>query len=280
VVRPLICALLLFRLFPASAQPVLQVDVHPATEHTLRALDPIELNIALSLPSTETPAGNAPQTVARQLAIQSLKVTPEGTIGLEYGETDCRFQQRGLRAGHSLDIPCILYPRNQDIRAKLRPSLGAIFARSLILQVEVNYMEEDENYDLAVSKRVSVLPPLVAVFYGGMTGALLLALFRGLAPFHRAMPVRANEFAFSREAFIKGLYLNAEVAVRFVLVTFAWLILGGVCAIMIIILTKASTGDLSPIKIEINDFVGGVLVGILSFPVVTWLQKRLLDVDA
>ena len=63
---------------------------------------------------------------------------------------------------------------------------------------------------------------------------------------------------------------------RALMVTVAWLVLGGVCVIMIIILTKASSGSLSPVQIEIKDFVGGVLVGLLSFPVVDWLEKRLV----
>lgn len=278
MVRLLLCALFALCIFPVDAQHPLQVEVQQSSDQPPRALDPVELTVVLSLPSGEAPVGGDPQVVVSQLAVQSLEVVPEGTIAGEYVRTDCGFQQQGLRVGQSVTIPCILYPRDQEIRGKLQPSLGAIFARSLILQVQATYMHNDAKYDVSVAKKIAVLPPLVAVFYGGMTGALLLALFRGLAPFHRAMPVRSDEFSFSRDAFFKGMCLNAEVVLRFVLVTFAWLILGGVCAIMIIILTKASTAELSPIKIEINDFVGGVLVGILSFPVVTWLQKRLLTV--
>jgi hypothetical protein len=258
-------------------------------------LDPIEFTLMVSLPlGTEYSAPKQPAKPAsssgdggaatlpadNSMYIKSVKVAPAGVLKSDYEEqAKCSFKEQGIREGQSIAVPCILYPKNGDIANRLVPGLGAIFSRTMVLEAEVKYIQHDENYDASIATRIAIVPPLVAVFYGGMVGALMLALFRGLAPFHGALPTHVNSTPLSRRKLLEGLYRKASLVLRFVLVTFAWLVLGGVSAIMIIIVTKASTGELSPIKIEINDFIGGVLVGLLSFPVVTWLQKRLTSFD-
>jgi hypothetical protein len=214
------------------------------------------------------------------MAIIKVMVKPVGVLSRDYRENaTCIFAEQGIRAGQTIAVPCILYPKDDSIRKRLTPGLEAIFARTIILQAQVGYKAQDGDDSASITTRIPVVPPLVAVFYGGMVGALMLALFRGLAPFLKVLPTFTRRTPFSWRELLERAYQTTGLALSFVLVTTAWLVLGGICAMMIIILTKASTGDLSPIKVEINDFIGGVLVGLLSFPVVKWLQKRLAFAD-
>lgn len=267
---------------PAAAQETPDVSIRLAGSEPARALDPVEFIVTLSLPMAPPPADgegdpDAVQPSRPRLALMSLDVRPAGLLATDYQEhAQCVFQQQGLSAGQQLEVPCFLYPTSNRISDKLLPSLGALFAKSLILEAELQTMQNNERHDSNAVSRLTLLPPLVAVFYGGMVGALMLAVFRALAPFRHGLSRNPPRLPRSGTELVRICLSRLVLLGRALLVTGAWLVLGGVSAIMIIILTKASTGDLSPIQVEINDFVGGVLVGLLSFPVVTWLEQRLL----
>lgn len=280
---------------PTYAQQPLSIEIQQAPGAQARALDPIEFTLIISLPSRagdiepEPPAkpvsdsadGSAAlKPAGYRMFIASVQANAGGALKVDYADkAECSFQEQGMHDGQSIAVPCILYPKDDKIASRLVPGLSAIFARTAILHAEVNYRQSDKTYTASFATRIAIIPPIVAVFYGGMVGALLLALFRALAPFHGALLTMAGRAQFSRRELLQSLYQKASLVFRVLLITFAWVVLGGVCAIMIIILTKASTGELSPIKVEINDFIGGVLVGLLSFPVVSWLQKRLMSFD-
>ena len=280
---------------PAHARQPLSIEIQQAPGAQARALDPIEFTLIISLPiQTEDPDPKPPAKLGGDSAdgsaalkpaeyrmfIASVHANAVGALRVDYADkAECSFQEQGMRDGQSIAVPCILYPKVDKIANRLVPGLSAIFARTAILHAEVNYRQSDKPYTASIATRIAIIPPIVAVFYGGMVGALLLALFRALAPFHGALLTTVGRTQLSRHELLQSLYQKASLVFRVVLITFAWVVLGGVCAIMIIILTKASTGELSPIKIEINDFIGGVLVGLLSFPVVSWLQKRLMSFD-
>lgn len=274
VVLALAC--LLPAVAPCQDRP--EIDIRLVDGQTARALDPLEFTVAVTLPAAAVEPGAPAADDARpRLSLVSVEVKPGGLLAPEYEDAArCIFQTRGLYTGQRVEAPCFLYPRENAIRKKLLPGLGPVFARSLLLEAKVKTIQDDNPYDWNTVARVRVLPPLVAVFYGGIAGALMLAVFRGLAPFRHGVPRRPLVMPGSWREFWHGLVPRAFAVARVLALSFAWGVLGGISAIMIIILTKASTGELSPIQVEINDFVGGVLVGLLSFPVVNWLEKRLL----
>lgn len=267
----------------------LEVTVQAGAEEPARALDPIEITVMIatpvdptrSLPPREVGVAEIePGGTDNVVSILEVWITAAGTLVGDYNDRGtCLFQQQGMRSGQALPVHCILHPKDESIRGKLLPSLSAVFARSIIVQAHVRYMQDDLDHETSAVKRLAVVPPLMSVFFGGMTGAFMLALFRGLVPFHRSSLAVRRGGTVARSALLGALYDYGFGLARFIAITFAWLVLGGVCAIMIIILSQVSTGELSPIKIEVKDFAGGVLVGLLSFPVVTWLEKRLATFD-
>jgi len=96
----------------------------------------------------------------------------------------------------------------------------------------------------------------MSVFYGGLSGAAMFCLFRALS--------RIIESQVTLALMLIG-------AVRIVARTLQ----GGLVAIMVILLSKVSTGAQAPITISIADFQGGVIAGLLSQPLVRWLKERL-----
>lgn len=261
----------------AISQDDIKIDIVANEGVATRALDPIEFSVSLSLPEAgHDVAPSAAPTIFR-LSVNELNVRPVGLLADEYSDrAECQFRQQGLRLGSTLSFPCLLYPKDDGIKTKLVPAPSALFARYVLLEAKVDFTQLDEKFDQVAVTRLPVLPPLVSVFYGGMAGAFLLALFRGLAPFRHGWSRDPPKLPASWRDFLAQAATRALYMFRAMMVTTAWLVLGGVSAIMIIILTKASTGDVSPIQIDVQDFVGGVLVGLLSFPVVDWLEKKLV----
>jgi hypothetical protein len=270
-----------------NAQDSPSVNIRISDSESFRALDPIEFTVAIEMPAPQgkvdenwKPDNSAIDGGAQkipQMAINKLSVKPLGTLTKDYkAKADCQFQQQGLRVNQSLEIPCVLYPIGEGIDDKLLPSRAALFARSMILQSQVTYMQNDEPYERNYTSRIAILPPLVTVFYGGMTGALLLALFRGLAPYRHGLSRAPPKIPKTWRELNKLIVSKVLIVARGLVATVAWLVLGGVSAIMLIILTKTSLGEVSPIRVDVKDFTGGVLIGLLSFPVVSWLEKRLL----
>jgi len=51
-------------------------------------------------------------------------------------------------------------------------------------------------------------------------------------------------------------------------------LLGGLCAIILILVAGISEGGQPPIAISIEDFWGGVIVGLFSLPIATWIVDK------
>jgi len=117
--------------------------------------------------------------------------------------------------------------------------------------------------------------PLAAIFLGGLTGALLLALFtvvkeRADAP---VVPlVVKNWVSFVDAARLFGGWLMSLLPQiwRMLLQT----VMGGICAVILILLAQSTEGLSPPISIKIQDFWGGVVIGLFSIPLSRWIWTQ------
>ncbi len=117
--------------------------------------------------------------------------------------------------------------------------------------------------------------PLGAIFLGGLTGALLLALFTAVRMGLGMPAVRLEVGGWDS---LKGVAQRFEV---WVLNLFpqAWkmlleTVLGGICAIILILLAQSTEGLNPPISIKIQDFWGGVVTGLFSIPLSRWIWAQ------
>ncbi len=117
--------------------------------------------------------------------------------------------------------------------------------------------------------------PLGAIFLGGLTGALLLALFTAVRagigkPYLRVEVKETSELKeIARKFGIWILNLFPQTW-KMLLET----VMGGICAIILILLAQGTEGLNPPISIKIQDFWGGVVTGLFSIPLSQWIWAQ------
>lgn len=95
-----------------------------------------------------------------------------------------------------------------------------------------------------------------SVFIGGVAGAMLLALF----------------------VLAERLLKNPEVRrhwVQSILVALVMGLRGGAIAVIALLLGKTTQGVGSPVSLSVSDFTGGVLMGLFSYPLASWISSAL-----
>lgn len=135
----------------------------------------------------------------------------------------------------------------------------------------VTYLDELE---------VEFRAPLFGVFLGGITGAFLLALFstvreRAAAPIEPVDPMSLQTISAVSRRFASWLLNLFPRLWRLAMQT----VVGGICALLLILLAQATDGLNPPISIRIQDFWGGIVVGLFSIPISKWIWDRLQNVD-
>ncbi len=100
-------------------------------------------------------------------------------------------------------------------------------------------------------------PPLSAVLRGGVLGALLLALF---VPAYRAMNLRSGN-----RISIKGLFLQSLI----------FFLAGSVVSITAILVLHRIGNLKLPITVAVNDYLGGVVIGLFSYSIGNTLYRQL-----
>lgn len=126
---------------------------------------------------------------------------------------------------------------------------------------------------------IAFVAPRLAIFYGGLAGAFLLALFSLIRAQvgQESSPSRwVRDFAASPPNMPRispGALISVPVAAiwRVALLT----MLGGICALILILLVQTTEGSAPPISIRVQDFWGGVVIGLFSLPLSRWLAEQL-----
>ena len=117
--------------------------------------------------------------------------------------------------------------------------------------------------------------PLAAIFMGGLAGALLLALFtavkeRASAPVVPLVVDDWDSFVGAARQFAGWLLSLLPRIWKLILQT----VMGGICAIILILLAQSTEGLNPPISIKIQDFWGGIVVGLFSIPMSRWIWTQ------
>lgn len=136
-----------------------------------------------------------------------------------------------------------------------------------LLPREVRYYET-VDIDFASSKLVIII--------GGFAGALLLSFFMALST-----PVRVRRL----EGDITWRSLVCDILKSMPRITHNMYylfrrtarqaLLGGACALVLIVTAQSTDGFAPPISIRIQDFWGGLVIGLLSVPLAKWLRTKL-----
>jgi hypothetical protein len=114
------------------------------------------------------------------------------------------------------------------------------------------------------STEISLEPPLSAVLRGGVMGALLLALF---VPAYRALHSRRSE----GEA-------NKITIANSVAQFFIYSISGSVVAVTTILFIHRMGSANLPISISVNDYLGGIIIGLFSYVFGDTLYKKFFGI--
>lgn len=95
-----------------------------------------------------------------------------------------------------------------------------------------------------------------SIFVGGVFGAMLLALF--------VLAERLLKNPDVRENWVRNVFVTLLMGLR-----------GGLLAVIALLLGKTTQGIGSPVMLTVVDFSGGVLIGLFSYPLASWISSTL-----
>ncbi len=122
--------------------------------------------------------------------------------------------------------------------------------------VTYNVPPEPDSQTIQIAK-ITLEPPLSSLIWGGVVGAVLLALFMGVYDYSRRES--------SRKAW-ESLRKAAMISVA-----------GATSASIALLLLQRLKGLELPINLTITDFYGGVVIGLFSYKIGDWLHKELAE---
>lgn len=148
--------------------------------------------------------------------------------------------------------------------------------QKVLLTIGASKVGKDDDKTYLEEIPISFSAPLGVIFLGGLAGALLLAMFSGVK---EGLESKAPKLQ------VNGLATIAEVAKRLAewvlnLLPRVWkailqTIMGGICAVILILLARGTEGLSPPVSIKIQDFWGGVIVGLFSIPLSQWIWTHI-----
>lgn len=202
------------------------------------------------------------------LTVQSLKLQAVGLLSRIYTQ------------------PCDETFSEQTIQPQQRVN-GTCSLVSMGIPKEIFLYRQDRYQVLAkvkVASRTDPLPmtltirlamPESSVIYGALIGAMLLVIFSTSFSYLQTLPEAPKDFSDLKNQ--AATYL-ARLPIRFLLSAVEMLlraIQGGVVAIILIVFSRTTTEISAPIAVRVDDFWGGLLVGIFSVPLARWLATKL-----
>lgn len=155
-----------------------------------------------------------------------------------------------------------------DANTLIVPGEGEVEAE-IVLQVGTETATYYER------KTLPFTSPNSAVITGGFCGALLWALFLALSrPMGRRRELSLASWREVWNAFNSGL---PHHLINLILATWDVLrasLLGSFVAMVLIIAAQSTEGFEPPISVHIQDFWGGLMIGILSVPLAKWIREK------
>jgi len=177
---------------------------------------------------------------------------------LEKFRTDLHTVSRGNEKIYRLHIP--VYHKTL-LAALLDPVTLFFVPGTYILRSEAVFTESGGkgSQSIYAQQDLSLEAPLSALLRGGVLGALLLALF---VPAYRAL--KSLHSGERMSATIGGLFFQGLL----------FLLSGSVVSITAILLLQRIGNLELPITLDVNDYLGGVVIGLFSYPVGNALYDR------
>lgn len=207
------------------------------------------------------------------IALARISIEPIGRLANYYktyeSREDPKLDQEGLTVSSGETKP---------FRMILTPTDDALWQ---------SYVHTTQDYEILVVLRwtnntietirypVHMSSSPMAVVVGGIVGALLLAMFTHIYEFVNRPRIFAadssNPWRAARDRIVPTLFRFWKALTG----TVASTLMGGILAILIIALTRATSSVALPIAIKVDDFLGGLLVGMFSHILAPWLAERL-----
>lgn len=248
------------------------VSAQPETKSAFREIPTLKLNIYQTDTSINSPMDGEiilTNLTNKTYDVQSVKVfLPEGLASIRP-----KFKNKINKELHAINaederiysfgIPRVEMPLWQSIW-DLNTLLFVPGTYRLRAEVILKKSGQDTGTrSLYASTELNLEPPLLSALRGGIIGALLLALF---VPAYRALQQMTSQTV--------GI-LARESAKQFII----YVLSGSVVSIIaILIIHRVGSANL-PISISVNDYLGGILVGLFSYVIGNSLYNQFFKKD-
>lgn len=209
-------------------------------------------------------------TPLRAIDVDQIVVQPLGLLKTIYPhEGDgwpCRVGDNAGLPGRPFVVTCEVGDPRSLPHLLANPAVFFAPSRQKLV-IEVRLRENANEVNFYEEVFVEFGAPKIGVVYGGFFGALLLAVFTAL----RSQIEASRPGPGSLSARVMS---GAGHVVRAIWRIIAMSIVGGICALVLILLAQVSEGMSPPISIRVQDFWGGVVVGLFSVPLSRWMADR------
>lgn len=221
------------------------IDVSARLTGNNRVGEPIYLAVVLK------------NTTNQAIKLKELRISIDPSVKGRFAKTTCKVNdgEPVIPANLSLEQQCHFVMKSGAFWSKTGDWRNLFFAAEVPLMVELVPSKEG----LSKARYLPVVrinAGQFAIFAGGLVGALLLALFLWI----ERLLIDKNV----REAWGRNLLVMGALGLR-----------GGLMAIMALLLSTTTQGAGSPVSLSVNDFSGGVLVGLFSYPLANWISSTL-----
>lgn len=186
----------------------------------------------------------------------SIELDPIVQARFDSAKLNCSLQQRGeivLLKGATLQQGCRFEMKPFNAGQALWEWSGNLFAADIRYIVVANI---EALGDFRYYPTVNVKASEASIFVGGFSGALLLAFFVWV------QKLIAEPGA--RQYWGRNLGYTLLLGIR-----------GAIMAVIALLIGRTTQGAGSPVALTVVDFTGGLLIGIFSYPLASWMADTL-----
>lgn len=220
--------------------------------------------------------------------LKDIRLHPKGALTELYRSTDldaddkpipgraCRISVQNAHAGTPLVATCRLTGAATGLRRAFNWNAVLLSSESQQFEIEVIVREGARDtatyYEFGTIEFVS---PMLSVIVGGLLGAALWSLFLPISGPRLPTPdVPVNNWMALGRGIWAALPHTLQRMWLFLMSVLRNTALGGVTALVLIILAKTTQGLETPIALQVQDLWGGLLVGIFSTPLSKLVRNK------
>lgn len=202
------------------------------------------------------------------MTLQNLKLEPIGLLSNVYTKS-CMvsLSDQTIRSQESVNRTCLL-------PAGPVPAEVFLYSQNRYRALaNVKVASRQDPLPMVLNLRLAM--PELAVIFGAFVGTMLLVLFSTSFSFLQTLPQAPVDLSTLKKQTLTYL---ARLPIRVVLSAVEMVlraVQGGVVAIILIVLSRSTIEIGAPIAVNVDDFWGGLLVGIFSVPLASWLATKM-----